>query len=87
MNEFARNQYIDLLGDRYRLESKRNREVDKLPEDEKTAIRSTFAAGEDSPELWSALFNLTELVYKELGESGAPVTREMLYEYYNDLRS
>ena len=47
---------------------------------------STFAAGEDSPELWRALFNLTELVYKELGESSAPVTREMLYEYYKDLR-
>ena len=47
---------------------------------------STFAAGEDSPELWRALFNLTELVYKELGESSAPVTKEMLYEYYKDLR-
>ena len=35
--EAARALYIDLLGDRYRLESTRNREIDKLPETEKAA--------------------------------------------------
>lgn len=40
--EYVRKLYIDLLGDRYRLESNLNREIDRLPEVEKAAIRSTF---------------------------------------------
>ena len=83
--EYARSQYIDLLGDRYRLESKRNREIDLLPEDEKAAIRSTFAAGESTPELWKALYNLTEMVYRELDGHSVPITREMLYQYYGEI--
>ena len=33
--EYVRKLYIDLLGDRYRLESGLNREIDRLPEKEK----------------------------------------------------
>ena len=84
--EAARAMYIDLLGDRYRLESRRNREIDRLPEAEKAAIRSTYAAGESPAELWTALINLTALVYKELAGISMPVTQEMLHDYYAGLR-
>ena len=84
--EAARALYIDLLGDRYRLESRRNREIDHLPETERAAIRSTFAAGEGPSELWTALLNLTTLVYKELEGVNVPVTPEMLHDYYESLR-
>ena len=84
--EAARALYIDLLGDRYRLESRRNREIDHLPEAEKAAIRSTFAAAESPTELWAALVNLTDLVYKELEGISVPVTQEMLRDYYAGLR-
>ena len=84
--EAARALYIDLLGDRYRLESRRNREIDQLPEAEKAAIRSTYAAAESPPELWTALLNLTALVYKELEGTNVPVTQEMLHDYYAGLR-
>lgn len=33
--DYVRNLYIDLPGDRYRLESALNRELDRLPEEEK----------------------------------------------------
>ena len=82
----ARALYIDLLGDRYRLESGRNREIDRLPETEKAAIRSTYVTGESPSELWKRLINLTALVYKELEGYEVPVTQEMLYEYYKDLK-
>ena len=82
----ARALYIDLLGDRYRLESGRNREIDRLPETEKAAIRSTYVARESPSELWKRLINLTALVYKELEGYEVPVTQEMLYEYYKDLK-
>ena len=84
--EAARALYIDLLGDRYRLESARNREIDHLPEAERAAVRSTYAVGENPPELWTALLNLTELVYKELEGVNVPVTQEMLRDYYAGLR-
>lgn len=84
--EFVRKLYIDLLGDRYRLESGLNREMDKLPEEEKAAIRSTFVNGEDSGALWTALSNLTELIYAELEGQTIPVSKEMLLEYYKGLR-
>ena len=84
--EYVRKLYIDLLGDRYRLESSLNREIDRLPEEEKAAVRSTFAAGENPEELWTALLNLTGLVYKELEGCTLPVTQDMLLEYYKDLR-
>ena len=84
--ESVRRQYIDLLGDRYRLESSLNREIDRLPETEKAAIRSTFATGESPSELWTALLNLTALVYKELEEVNVPVTQEKLFDYYDSLR-
>ena len=84
--EAARALYIDLLGDRYRLESRRYREIDNLPEAEKAAVRSTFAAAENPSALWEALLNLTALVYKELEGTGVPVTQEMLQDYYAGLR-
>lgn len=84
--EAARALYIDLLGDRYRLESSRYREIDHLPEMERTAIRSTFAAGESQSELWTVLFNLTASVYKELEGINVPVTQEMLHDYYDSFR-
>ena len=73
-------------GDRYRLKSSLNRETDRLPETEKTAVRGTYVNGESPSELWERLINLTELVYKELEGYDVPVTREMLHEYYKDHR-
>ena len=75
--EYVRKLYIDLLGDRYRLESGLNREIDRLPENEKEAIRSTFVAGENPTDLWRSLLNLTKLVYKELDGQSVPVTQEI----------
>ena len=83
--EFVRKIYIDLLGDRYRLESGLNREIDRLPEDEKAAVRSTWITGESPEEMWKSLLNLTKLVYQELDGISLPVTQDMLYEYYKDL--
>ena len=84
--EAARALYIDLIGDRYRLESSRNREIDRLPETERAAVRSTYAVEESPSELWTALLNLTEMVYKELDGVDVPVTQEMLRDYYAGLR-
>ena len=84
--EYVRKLYIDLLGDRYRLESGLNREIDRLPEKEKEAIKSTFVTGENPADLWTSLLNLTKLVYQELEGHSVPVTQEMLFEYYKDLR-
>ena len=83
---YVRKLYIDLLGDRYRLESSLNREIDRLPEKEKETIRSTFVAGENPADLWTSLLNLTKLVYHELDGQSVPVTQEMLVEYYKALR-
>ncbi|MBO7423723.1 MAG: hypothetical protein J6T99_10140 [Oscillospiraceae bacterium] len=85
--ETVRRQYIDLLGDRYRLESSLNREIDRLPETEKAAIRSTFVTEEDPASLWTILLNLTKLIYQELDGCSVPVTQDMLAEYYKNLRS
>ena len=84
--EFVRKIYIDLLGDRYKLESAVNREIDNLPESERAAVRSTYAAGESPSELWTALLNLTALVYKEMEGINVPVTQEKLFDYYDSLR-
>lgn len=84
--DFVRNLYINLLGNRFKLESKLNREIDKLPEIEKSAIKSTFITGESSEELWRCLLNLTELIYKELEDYDLPVKKEMIYEYYKELK-
>ncbi len=75
--EYVRKLYIDLLGDRYRLESCLNRGIDRLPEYEKEAIRSTFVAGENPTDLWRSLLNLTKLVYQELDGQSVPVTQEI----------
>ena len=85
--EYVRKVYVDLLGDRYRLESGLNREIDRLPEGEKALIRSTFVTGESAEALWTSLLNLTRLVYQELEEYNLPVTQNMLHDYYSDLRS
>lgn len=84
--DFVRNLYINLLGNRFKLEGKMNREIDKLPEIEKSAIKSTFITGESSEELWKSLLNLTELIYKELENCVLPVKKEMIYEYYKELK-
>ena len=83
--EYVRKIYIDLLGDRYRLESSMNREIDRLPENERASIRSTFVTGESCEELWSGLLNLTRFIYRELEGSKVPITLEMLMDYYRDL--
>ena len=84
--DYVRKLYVDLLGDRYNLESNLNREMDRLPEDIKAAIMSTFVTGNSSGELWDSLLKLTDMIYKEIEECRIPVTREMLYAYYKDLR-
>ena len=84
--EYVRKLYIDLLGDRYRLESNLNREIDRLPESEKAAIRSTYITGGDPAELWEKLIRLTDLVYRELEGHRMPVTKELLHEYFRGLR-
>ena len=83
--EYVRKLYIDLLGDRYRLESNLNREIDRLPEAEKAAIRSTFITSGNLAELWEKLFKLTDLIYRELEGYSVPVTKELLHEYFKGL--
>ena len=75
-----------MLGDRYRLESSLNREIDKLPDEEKKAIKSTIAEGDSTEDLWTSLLNLTELVYKELDGYEVAISKEMLLDYYKSLR-
>ena len=84
--DFVRKIYIDLLGDRYRLESALYREMDQLPDYEKDAIKSTFVLGESQEYLWECLVNLTDLIYKEMEGNGMPISKEMLFEYYRDLK-
>ena len=84
--DFVRNLYINLIGNRFKLESKMNREIDKLPKEEKSAIKSTYITGESSEQLWKVLLNLTELIYKELEYYDLPVNKEMLYKYYKELK-
>ena len=84
--EYVRSLYVDLLGDRYRLESKLNREMDKLPPEEIAKIKSTFIT-EDTPDaMWVSLLRLTDLIYKELEGQPISISEEMLLEYYKDLR-
>ena len=83
--EFVRKIYIDLLGDRYRLESTVNREIDKLPDHEKEAIRSTYITDDSQETLWTCLMKLTDLIYKELEGCSVPIPKEMLDEYYRDI--
>ena len=64
--EYVRKVYIDLLGDRYRLESGFNRDIDKLPQEAKEDIKSTLVFSEEVKDLWTSLLNLTSLVYKSL---------------------
>ncbi len=84
--EHVRKLYVDLLGDRYRLESNLYREADRLPEHEKAEIMGTFVTGKSADELWESLLKLTDLIYAEVGDAPIPVTREMLNVYYRDLR-
>lgn len=84
--EYVRKLYIDLLGDKYCLESTMNKEIDRLPDVEKNTIKSTFSNMESPASLWSSLENLTNLIYKELEGESIPVSKEMLFEYYKDIR-
>ena len=82
----VRKLYADLLGDRFRLESDRFRELDALPEEEKAALKRTFVTDESPEALWTSLDALTDAIYRELEGCGMPVTKEMLLEYYRGLR-
>lgn len=84
--EQVRKLYIDLLGDRLRLESGMNREMDRLPENERAALLGTYVTGKNEDELWESLIRLTNLLYGELEEVDLPVSREMMYEYYKNVR-
>lgn len=84
--DYIRKAYIDLLGDRYKLESGCNHDIDKLPDAVKSDIRSTLLYGEGSKELWTSLLALTSLVYKELEGNEVPISKEMLLDYYNEMR-
>ena len=79
-------KYIDLLGDRYRLESAVNREIDKLPDHEKEAIKSTYITDDSQETLWTCLMKLTDLIYKEMEGCSVPIPKEMLDEYYRDIK-
>ncbi len=83
--EFIRRVYIDLLGDRCKLESAYNHDMDKLPDEAKADIKSTLVYGEESDALWTSLLNLTSLVYKELEGNEVPISKDMLIEYYKDM--
>ncbi|MCQ2518608.1 MAG: hypothetical protein MJ119_07595 [Lachnospiraceae bacterium] len=83
--DYIRRVYVDLLGDRYRLESGCNHDMDKLPDEAKNDIRSTLVYSEDTKDLWMSLSNLTTLVYKELEGNEIPISKEMLFEYYKDM--
>lgn len=83
--ESIRRVYIDLLGDRYRLESGNNHDMDKLPDEAKEAIRSTLIYSDEAKDLWASLLNLTALVYKELEGNEISISEEMLLEYYKDM--
>ena len=63
-----------------------NREIDNLPDYEKEAIKSTYITDDSRETLWACLINLTDLIYKELEGSNMPISKEMLVEYYNDLK-
>lgn len=84
--EAIRKTYIELLCDRHRLESNFNREVDKLSDDEKNAVMSTLVKDYGTDGLWTSLFKLTSLIYKELEEYKIPISKELLMEYYKELR-
>ena len=84
--EYIRKTYIDLLGDRFRVESGLNREIDQLPEQEKDLIRSTFVQGETKEALWNSLLTLTALVYRELEGNTVPIPKDMVLAYYEDLK-
>ena len=83
--ECIRRTYIDLLGDRYRLESVYNHDMDKLPPEAKADIKSTLVFSEETKDLWTSLLNLTSLVYKELEGNEVPISKKMLLEYYKDM--
>jgi len=63
-----------------------NREIDRLPDCEKEAIRTAYITGESQEVLWTCLMNLTDLVYKELEGNNVPISKEMLLEYYKELK-
>ena len=83
--EYIRKTYINIMGDRYRLESDMNREIDKLPEVDKVEIKKTYITGENAEDLWKSLLQLTEMTYRELKEYKLPVSQETLKEYYAGL--
>ncbi len=83
--DHVRSLYVELLGDRYRLESAMNREMDRLPEKVKRDIISTYVTEVSQEKLWQSLQNITKLIYKELDGQNVAVTEEMMNQYYEGL--
>ena len=83
--DYIRRVYVDLLGDRYKLESGCNHDMDKLPDEAKSDLKSTLVYSEDPKDLWTSLLNLTTFVYKELEGNEVPISEEMLFEYYKSM--
>jgi len=83
--EFVRNLLIGLLGCRYSLETKRGRDLDKLPENELTALKKTLVSNLTQDALWLNLAALTDAVYTELERYGErariTVNRRQVNEY------
>ena len=63
-----------------------NREIDKLPDHEKEAIKNTYITDDSQETLWACLMKLTDLIYKELEGCSVPISKEMLIEYYRDIK-
>ena len=70
-----RNNYFRTVG-----------ELEFVRDYEKEAIKSTYITDDSRETLWACLINLTDLIYKELEGSSMPISKEMLVEYYNDLK-
>jgi predicted nucleotidyltransferase len=89
--EHARNLYIELLGCRYSLDTKRGRDVDKLPEAELIILKKTLVSSFSQDDLWLNLITLNDAVYTELKRYGEraciTVNRQQVNEYINACRN
>lgn len=89
--EYARNLLIELLGCRYPLETRRNREVDKLPAAELAVLEETLVSDLTQEALWCSLAVLTNAIYTELERYGErvriTVNRRHVEEYINACRA
>lgn len=83
--EITRNAYIGLLGSRYKLDTARGRELDRLPAAMLDGLQRTLVASLKADALWQSLDALTEAIYNELEHGGdaacIAVSREHVREY------